>query len=369
MGLFDDAPDAASVAPRVRRNLFADAPEEKIRAARSTPFDDAVAQREAPPVGPFDAAVAQREGSGGNPFDQFDAQPSAGGIRQTAYGPRKALVIGGKPVETPNAIGALGRSIADTATFGLADRIAAAGEALTGLGGDFGDYSGNLAREQAQTEVANAEHPIASIAGTLGGALMAPFGRSCKGRGNSGERVLAGGRAGALQGALYGAGSSQDLTDIPDMAVKAITGAGLGGALGAGLPAVTEGTGRLIRAAANKTGIPQAITGYLNPDAAAARIVGNALQRDREIGAAGLTPQEFGSALDRGQPVVWIGKGRGFLLELAPKTFQRHHQGSKSSLPAHRRPSQALKPLGVRLDAPERISTKPTRAGSLWRSR
>ena len=35
-----------------------------------------------------------------------------------------------------------------------------------GFDGDFGEYSKNLAREQALTEAANKEHPLAAFAGT-----------------------------------------------------------------------------------------------------------------------------------------------------------------------------------------------------------
>ncbi len=268
-------------------------------------------------------------------------QPDAQNIpRQTDFGPRPALVVtphmrpglfddivGSKSspppsVETPGIIGTLGRSIANAATFGLADRGAALGETLTGIGGDFGEYSKNLSREQALTEAANKEHPIAAIAGTLGGAMLNPIGPETAAPTFIG-RVGQGVATGAAQGAAYGAGSSKDLTDLPDVAKNTAEGALTGAAVGGAAVPVVEGAIPVAKFVANATGIPQTVAAATNPQGAATKLIGEALDKDQanrakiiarrnalgenpaqsEISRLGLTPQEFGTAANNGLPV------------------------------------------------------------------
>jgi len=55
------------------------------------------------------------------------------------------------------------RAAANGMTLGLADRFAAKMGSATGIGGQSGDYAGNLKREQGRTESFETEHPIANI--------------------------------------------------------------------------------------------------------------------------------------------------------------------------------------------------------------
>lgn len=74
------------------------------------------------------------------------------------------------------------RGAADVATFGMADRVAAGLGAATGIGGTFGDYSGNLARERAINQADIEKNTGPRIAGQLAGGLAIPAGTRC-GRG------------------------------------------------------------------------------------------------------------------------------------------------------------------------------------------
>jgi hypothetical protein len=201
------------------------------------------------------------------------------------------------------AVDSFVRGAANALTFGFGDRIAAELGSLTGIGGKKGEYYKNLEDQRAVDEANAQEHPAASIGGTVVGSLAFPAGAAARAV-TLPERMAAGARAGMIQGGAYGAGSAPDLTNTPDVAQRVGEGAGLGLILGGAAPPVASGTGLLLKAAANKTGIPQAINGVLNPEGAANRAIGNMLQRDAEKGASGLTPEEFTAAAERGQPVV-----------------------------------------------------------------
>ncbi|MGZ5971738.1 MAG: hypothetical protein ACXWP4_28905, partial [Polyangiales bacterium] len=61
------------------------------------------------------------------------------------------------------------RALANGATLGGADRLAAGAGALTGIGGTQGDYAGNLAAQRAQTDAFQQEHPVISGAANVAG--------------------------------------------------------------------------------------------------------------------------------------------------------------------------------------------------------
>lgn len=141
------------------------------------------------------------------------------------------------------------RAAANGMTFGLADRLAAAAGAVTGIGGKAGDYAGNLKNEQARTEEFATEHPVANIAANVAGGVAVPLGAvGAAGRAASlGGKMLAGAGAGAGIGAVQGAAESRDWTDLPQTARDAIRGAAIGSTIGGAIPAA----GRVIGAGYN----------------------------------------------------------------------------------------------------------------------
>jgi hypothetical protein len=231
----------------------------------------------------------------------------------------------------PHLMDAIGRSIANAATFGLADRAAALGEAATGLGGEFGAYSKNLAREQELTKAAEEAHPIASTIGTIGGAIINPINRFLPGVSGATlpEKIKSGMVSGAALGGLYGAGESKDLTNLRDVAQNVGEGVIGGGVIGGVAPPVIEGLARGGGFAARAAGIPQAMGAAVNPESAAMSQIGEALLQDRgtreamlarraalgempsrrETVGLGMTPQQAGTAIDSGIPVVTADMG------------------------------------------------------------
>ena len=136
------------------------------------------------------------------------------------------------------------RSAANGLTLGTADRIAAGAGALTGVGGNSGDYAGNLKNEQSRTDKFAEENPVSNAAANIGGAALVPLGAigaAAKGA-TLGTKTLLGMGAGASIGAAQGGLGSKDYTDLPQVGKDAAIGGGLGFILGGAIP----GTGRLI---------------------------------------------------------------------------------------------------------------------------
>lgn len=143
----------------------------------------------------------------------------------------------------PSMIDAGVRSAADTLTFGVADKLAAGGDAVLGaLSGDgsFSElYGVERARQKATTDKAWDYAPVSSVAGAVAGSI-APA--------NALGRLAAGTRIGttpfraavagdATYGAAYGVGSSDSLAEVPG---NALAGGAVGGAGSAGIRRLTE---------------------------------------------------------------------------------------------------------------------------------
>lgn len=133
------------------------------------------------------------------------------------------------------------RGLADTMTFGFADEIAAGAGSLTGIGGERGDYAGNVEEQRARDATGGAERLGGQIVGALtGGIGAAKAGATLAGRTGASTlgRAVGGAAEGAAYGAGYGAGSSKEgergRGAAEGAAIGAITGgivSGVGGAI------------------------------------------------------------------------------------------------------------------------------------------
>lgn len=200
------------------------------------------------------------------------------------------------------------RGAANAATFGFADRLAAAAGAATGIGGERGEYAKNLATQRAIDEANLKEHSVATIGGNLAGALALPVGAAGQAA-TLGGRMAAGAGMGAAQGALYGVGSSPDLTNLPQVAGNMGAGAGVGALVGGAAPAVVEGLGLAAKTALDRSGLAAAYQGFRNPEGAAAGIVADAMRRDAAAGSAGIDNYTGRYAVSQGQPIVAADMG------------------------------------------------------------
>lgn len=214
------------------------------------------------------------------------------------------------------------RGAADTMTFGLADEFAAGMGALTGIGGEFGQYGKNLAAQRGIDKYDEIQNPYSRLGGQVAGGLatarMLPSASTITG--NVG--------LGALAGGLYGYGSGQD--GIANRAENALGGAIIGGVVGGAADAGLKGLGKVYQAGkkalGRATAQPLAQGGALTGEGEAvaeltgfdpSRIAGqNAQKFAAQAGQAGVTlptartyaAQEFGIPLSRGQATGDVGQ-------------------------------------------------------------
>ncbi len=189
----------------------------------------------------------------------------------------------------------------------FADRIAAAAQTAMGRG----PYAENLEKVRGHVKQYEEEHPYISTAAEIAGGAALPIGAiGAVAKGASlGQKAISGVRTGAGIGALFGAGASPDLTDIPQTAVDTGLGALGGAALGGALPVAARGVGL----AAEASGIPQTIRGALNPEREALRHIGTALQADEAARTA-----QIARRAAQGEPVGEMESAR---LGLSPGEF------------------------------------------------
>ncbi len=136
-------------------------------------------------------------------------------------------------------------NIADGIPF--SDRARAAVQAATGLGGTFGDYSGDLAATQAAAAQRMQDNPSSAIMGQVLGGSMLPIGavgEAAQGA-TLGAKMVGGAAAGSGVGAVYGASASPDLGNLPATAATTAAGGALGGVTGGLIPAAGAGLGKV----------------------------------------------------------------------------------------------------------------------------
>lgn len=162
-------------------------------------------------------------------------------------------------------IDSFGRGAADIMSLGLADELSAAGGALTGIGGEFGDYDRNLRVQRITQDQRDMADPIASTAGRVAGAITQGVGMAKNGLSLLGNvpasaglsaRVGAGALEGAAYGGAYGLGSGEGASD---RIAQGLGGAAAGGLIGGAVPVVASG----VKAVAKP--VVDAVSARVNP--------------------------------------------------------------------------------------------------------
>jgi hypothetical protein len=182
----------------------------------------------------------QQQGQQGNP-----AAPTVSPAKPAATPANPAVPKDSAKKEEPHSwlreVDDTVRHIADTATFGLADKFAAKMDELTGRTNGT-TYDQNLANERKKDEDASTG---AKVVGTLAGAAVPGLGVLKAAQAPVGAsralRALYGAGAGAAEGAASGLGHN-DSDDLGDKAKSAGIGAGVGAAIGGPLAAVLPAT-------------------------------------------------------------------------------------------------------------------------------
>lgn len=113
------------------------------------------------------------------------------------------------------------RGAADMMTFGFSDEISAGLGSLTGLGGNKGDYEGNVAAQRQR----DAEGGGARFAGQVAGALAMPGSLTTSVPKAIGQGALVGGAYG------FGSGEGSAIDRLPSAGLGAVMGGVAGGAV------------------------------------------------------------------------------------------------------------------------------------------
>lgn len=183
--------------------------------------------------------------------------------------PTASAIQGGKTVNPTD----IAQRVANSITFGLADRLAAGVGSITGGPG----YAQGLQALRDRTDQMAKEHPVAAAAADIGGAAMLPIGAI--GAAPRGAGLLTkmgyGAGVGGVLGAASGAGNSRDWTDLKQLGVDTATGAVTGSLIGGSIPAVGAGVGKAYRAVADSLTKPSVSTSK-----AASRALDDAMRAD-----------------------------------------------------------------------------------------
>ncbi|MGY3531449.1 hypothetical protein [Bradyrhizobium sp. USDA 4452] len=180
----------------------------------------------------------------GFPAPGFDLMGNATGVTSDEQAPSPVMPYGGEQMR--HVLGAVDggvRAVANGIPF--MDRFAAGMGALTGIGGERGDYAGNLEKQRAEDRRLEEAAPIANTAAHLVGGAMLPLGTAgaaAKGATLLGKTLLSGG-TGAVFGGAQGASDAPDLADLPDTLRRARNSAGVGLLVGGLLPGTAKAVG------------------------------------------------------------------------------------------------------------------------------
>lgn len=207
---------------------------------------------------------------------------------------------GGKRDTFLGKVDATVRGLADTLTFGLADELAAAGDAalnpILGTGEQGASFAERYAankKGQNEIDVADAEDRMGyRLLGQIGGGVAGGVGLAKAGLSatanaiNAGKAmpgvIAAGAREGAILSGLYGAGSAEG---VEGRAQGAATGALTGAAIGAAAPPLVAGVSKVGGA------LTAPLMARLRPEEYANSAMGEALKR------SGMSADDIASAL------------------------------------------------------------------------
>jgi hypothetical protein len=165
------------------------------------------------------------------------------------------------------------------------------------LSPDFADVK---KRREAESAAMAEQSPVASLAGTVAGAVATPtpfgkYGALEKGVTGLGKRMLGGGAGAATVGGLSGLGEG---TTVEERLKAAGQGAAFGAGVGAAAPAVVSGLGAGARFIADRTVSP--LRGLYAPVKVAEEKTARALAASPE----GITQPEFQTLVRAGEPVM-----------------------------------------------------------------
>lgn len=207
----------------------------------------------------------------------------------------------------PTAQGSALNTFGQGMTFGFGDELEGVSQGLHNVlfgKGSFGEgYEQGRDRVRGSVDAYREASPGKAMALEVAGAIptaLLPVGNVARGAG-FGQKMIAGAKAGAAYGGLYGAGAAEG--GPMERGAGAVVGAGMGGLTGLAAEPVAAG----VRAAARKVAGP--VRGLFNPNAEAARRVALARNADQLMPQPGLVPGDEAIAQRAGQPILNVDRG------------------------------------------------------------
>lgn len=187
------------------------------------------------------------------------------------------------------------RGVADTATFGLMDEIAAGAGSLTGIGGERGNYDANLAQQRQLTKQSASDAGIVGTGVNIASSILGgqglikaglPFLAGAAAPGASlGARIGTAAAAGGGAGALYGFGSGEG--GFGNRAESAAQGGVIGGALGGAASGLVSGVGAAYRNVLGRQA-DNAVSQAAGVDPRVAGMLTRTMQADGTLGRQGI---------------------------------------------------------------------------------
>ena len=289
-------------------------PQEVVRGALAKHYG----WPDAPPAAPARMARFRVQGPDGNLYnvEAPDAESAVAALHGSGQTPA-STASGATEDKGALSVDNVVRSLANGITFGGADRLAAFLGSKTGVGGDAGDYEGNLAKQRELTNAFATEYPYVNAAGNVVGnvgglAAAATIPGVAAALPDAAPTMLGkiaqGAGAGAGLGAVQGANEAPDWSNIGETVNSSTRGAGAGAIFGGGFPLVAKGVGKSYSALAD------ALRGY---GPGLSRPAGKVLAQ----GLSEAAPGEVDSALKMLGPGAMLvdaapsllGKGQGAL--------------------------------------------------------
>lgn len=280
---------------------------------------------------PFSDLIPKQTERGGNAFS--DLVPAGGTVMTVGQDGRPRVIMDMTPTKPDHgALSAAGRGFGQgisanfkdeldalteagggdpslkSGTYGIQDLVVGLAKYIAGNEEARKKYDEVVTRERELNKTAREQHPVASTAGEIGGAIATPMPAAAGANAATlPARMLRGAGAGSVYGAVSGVGEGDGAADS---ASRGTMGAGLGAVAGAAAPVVMRGVEAVYNGASRALEpIRNAFRGFANPDDEAARRVVSAVRRDVNNGDTGLTAAEFAGARAEGQPVAVMDVG------------------------------------------------------------
>ena len=221
----------------------------------------------------------------------------------------------GSAVEPPQDEETWGEFARDLTRFGIGQGALMGGgdeaEAFARAKATGRNYEEVLGEVRGELKEFREKHPYWATGAEIVGGMAVPGGVAMKGA-TLGAKALRGAVTSGAYGTGYGYGTGEG--GVENRVANATAGGVTGAAVGAVVPPLAAGGKALLNKAGQALAPGMAMFGKGKPEA---KTVASAIERDAQLGDAGLSEAEMIAAQQRGQPVTTMEMGGGMTRDLA----------------------------------------------------